>query len=73
MLETVEGSLPDIVPRLAVWPISSRNIAQQTFQQELHHSCSLHGGRNHQNRMIPCSKTGFAGAQNGTQIPFRDM
>ena len=44
MLEIVKGSLPDMVPRLAVWPISSRNIAQQTFQQELHRSGSHYGG-----------------------------
>ena len=73
ILGTAESEIPAVIPQLAVWPISGKGLRQKAFQRELLNSSWPHGGQNHPNHMIPCSKSGLAGVRNGIQIPFLDL
>ena len=57
---TPQSPVPAVVPRLAVWPISSRDIAQRAFQQELENCSWCHGGQNQPSLTILCSRNGLA-------------
>ena len=70
---TPQSPVPAVVPQLAVWPISSRDIAQRAFQQELENCSWRHGGQNQPSRTILCSSNGLAGVRSGIQIPFLDL
>lgn len=70
----VEGmDLPEILPQLAVWPISPNDLKQKNFQKELRSSSWHPGDRRQPSHMTRCFRDGFAGVRNGTQIPFRDL
>jgi len=62
----------DLVPQLAVWPISGRSSEVEVFQSQLR-SSSLHPGEaKHPNHTTHTSRSGWAGVLNGVWIPFQD-
>ena len=62
----------DLLPQLAVWPISGKSLDVQTFQVKLRSSSSHHGEAKHLAHMIPTSRSGWAGVLIGVVIPFQD-
>ena len=61
----------DLLPQLAVWPVSGKNSDLEVFQRQLRNS-SLHpGGAKHPEPMTHTSKNGWAGVLNGDRIPFQ--
>ena len=65
-------NLMDILPQLAVWPISGKSSDATTFQSQLRNS-SLHlGGAKHPKLTTHTSGSGWAGVLNGVVIPFQD-
>ena len=66
-------STPAVLPPLAAWLISGDVTKTKTFQKRAK-ICSLHhGGRSLRSPMTHCLESGWAGATNGTQIPFQDL
>ena len=49
MLQTWEGTLPEVIPQLVAWPNSNNHTQHKRFQNQLHDSCCRHGGRNRPN------------------------
>ena len=62
----------DLLPQLAVWPVSGRSLEVETFQRLLRSSSSSLGGQKHPEPMTPTSGSGWAGVLNGMWIPFQD-
>ena len=71
--EAREGCLPELLPQLAVWPISGNTMSTRSFLEKLQTSSSLHGDRNQHSLTIRCVKSGSAGVLKGTVIPFQDL
>jgi len=65
-----QNYLPDILPQLAVWVISGKDVSVATFQEQLQIWSSPHGGKSHQSLVNPPSKNGQAGVMNRIEIPF---
>jgi len=61
----------DIMPQLAIWPVSRRNTELLAFQQQLQTSCWSPGGRSPHILMTPYSEDGLAGVLRGIMIPFQ--
>lgn len=62
----------DLLPQLAVWPISGRNSDVATFQSQLKSSSSHPGGAKHPKPTTPTSGSGWVGVLNGVVIRFQD-
>ena len=61
----------DLLPQLAVWPVSRKNSDAEVFQKQLR-SSSLHpGGAKHPEPMTNTSGNGWAGVLNRDEIPFQ--
>ena len=61
----------DLLPQLAVWPVSGKNSDVEVFWRQLR-SSSLHpGGAKHPEPMTHTSGNGWAGVLNGDEIPFQ--
>ena len=73
MVKVWGGSLPQISPPLAVWPISGNTTLTREFREKLPNSSSHHGDKSQLSHMIPSVKDGSAGALNGMSIPFQDL
>ena len=73
ILETREGSMPDLVPHLAVWPISGNTILAKRFQKKLRSCSSPPGEASQQNLVTPCVGHGSGGVVDGVVIPFQDL
>ena len=65
--------LPEVIPLLAVWPISGNAMQQQIFQTRLQSSCWPPGGPSQRSHMTQCSRSGSASVRDGARIPFRDL
>ena len=63
----------DFQPQLAVWPISGRSLQVKAFQEQLGISFLPPGELSPTRPMIPTSRSGYAGALQGVQIPFLDL
>ncbi|XP_065890962.1 uncharacterized protein [Dysidea avara] len=70
--QTSDASRMDLVPQLAVWPISGRSLEVETFQKQLKNSYSLPGEAKHLKPMTHTLRNGWAGVLNGVSIPFQD-
>ena len=66
-----ERRVTEIIPQLAVWPVSGKDIETVTFLQRLQSSCWPPGGRNPPSPMSPCLENGPAGVLKGVVIPFQ--
>ena len=73
MQETREGSLPQVNPPLAVWPISGNTTPPGAFLQKLQNSSCHPGGKRPPNHMTHCVANGSAGVLHRTVIPFQDL
>lgn len=62
----------DLLPQLAVWPISGKSLDVETFQSQLKNSSSHPGEARHPKLTTPILKNGLAGVLNGVAIPFQD-
>ena len=71
--EVQPGSFPEILPQLAVWPISGNTTATKEFLRKLQHSFSTHGESSQLNPMTRYANGGSAGVMNGVVIPFMDL
>ena len=60
----------DVIPQLAVWPVSGRSSETVAFLQKLQTLCWLLGGQSLHKRTTPCSTNGYAGVVNPIEIPF---
>ena len=60
----------DFQPQLAAWPISGESLQVRAFQEQLGISSFPPGEPNPTRPMIPTSRSGYAGALKGVQIPF---
>ena len=65
--------IPEIIPQLAVWPVSGKDTETASFLQKLQTSCLPPGGRSPCNHMSLTLASGLAGVQNGVTIPFQDL
>ena len=63
----------DLVPPLAVWPISGNTTQVNDFQMRLQTSSYRHGAKKPPNRMTHCAGGGLAGVLHGKPIPFQDL
>lgn len=63
----------DFQPQLAAWPISGESLQVRAFQEQLGISSFPPGEPNPTRPMIPTSRSGYAGALKGVQIPFLDL
>ena len=63
----------DFQPQLATWPISGESLQVRAFQEQLGISSFPPGEPNPTRPMIPTSRSGYAGALKGVQIPFLDL
>ena len=61
----------EIIPQLAVWPVSGKSTEVAAFLLRLHNSCLPHGGRSPRSHMSPSLENGPAGVQSGVVIPFQ--
>ena len=68
-----QDNLPDIIPQLAVWVISTNNAKATTFLRQLQTLSSHQGETNLQSHTIPPLGNGLAGVLNGTEIPFQAL
>jgi len=69
---TSNASQMDLLPQLAVWPISGRNLEVEVFQRQLKSSYLPPGEAKHPKPMTHTSRSGWAGVLNGALIPFQD-
>uniref|UniRef100_A0A1X7V9F9 Uncharacterized protein n=1 Tax=Amphimedon queenslandica TaxID=400682 RepID=A0A1X7V9F9_AMPQE len=70
MIVELGGPQLDMVPPLAVWPISSNTTLTQTFQETLQTSSRHLRGKRPHSHMTPCARNGSAGVLNGKLIRF---
>ena len=70
VVEVREGCLPEVLPPLAVWPISGSTTQNKSFQMKLPASSCCHGGTSRHSCTILCAKDGLAGALKRTEILF---
>lgn len=64
---------PEILPPLAVWPISGNITKVRDFQARLPRSCYPPGGRSRHNPTTLSAGNGSAGVVNGKLIQFQDL
>ena len=69
----VEEDLPDLIPPLAVWPISGNTTQVKNFQRRLQTSSYHHGDQRHTSLTIHSVRSGLAGVLNGIMIRFQDL
>ena len=60
---------PQVVPLLAVWPISGNTTLVRNFQGRLQTFSCLLGDKNPHNHTTPCARNGSAGVLNGKVNP----
>ena len=65
--------IPEIIPQLAVWPVSGKDTETASFLQKLQTSCLPPGGRSPRNHTSLTLASGLAGVQNGVAILFQDL
>ena len=65
--------LEDLVPQLAIWHISGRNIETKSFWRKLACSCSSPGGLRPTSLTTHSLASGIAGVVQGAQIPFQAL
>ena len=68
--ETSKGSLPEVTPNIAVWPIFSSVTQQSRFHHQLQASSWHYGGQSHLDCMTQCIRSGLAGVRNEFQSRF---
>lgn len=66
-----ERRVTEIIPQLAVWPVSGKDIETVAFLRKLQSSCWPPGGQNPPSPMSPCLENGPAGVLKGVVIPFQ--
>ena len=72
-ISAAERGAPEIIPQLAVWPVSGRDTEAASFLQKLQTSCLPPGRRSSHNHTSLTLTSGLASVQNGVTIPFRDL
>ena len=65
--------LPELMPQLAVWPISGKNSITAAIQKRLQVCCWPPGGPSQASLIIHTSGNGLAGVLNEVPIPFQDV
>ena len=65
--------LEDLVPQLAMWHISRKNIKTKSFRRKLPHSCSSPGGLRLTSLTTQYLASGIAGVVEGVRIPFQAL
>ena len=63
----------EIVPQLAVWPISGVSLQVKAFQKRLLSSSCLPGGPSPTSHIIHSLESGHAGVLSEVVIPFQDL
>ena len=71
--EVQTGSFSEILPQLAMWPISGNTTSTKEFLRKLQHSFSTHGEPSQLNPMTRYANGGSGGVMNGIVIPFMDL
>ena len=66
------GSRMEMVPQLAVWPVSGKDSLVAPFRKRLLGSCCSHGDLSQLSLMTHISRSGLAGVLKGVAIPFQD-
>ena len=64
---------PQVVPLLAMWPISGNTTLVRNFQGSLQTFSYLLRDKNPHNHTTSCARNGSAGVLNGKPIPFQDL
>lgn len=68
-----ERRVTEIIPQLAVWPVSGKDIETVAFLRKLQSSCWPPGGQSPPSPMSPCLENGPAGVLKGVVIPFQAL
>ena len=63
----------EMVPQLAMWPVSGNDTLVAAFQRRLLNFCSNPGESNQVSPMTHTFGSGFAGVLKGVAIPFQDL
>ena len=73
LIQRPTGSWMEMVPQLAIWPVSGNDLLTATFQKRLLSSCHSLGEQSQPNLMTHTSGNGSAGVLKGVEIPFQDL
>ena len=66
-----EQRVTEIIPQLAIWPVSGKDIETIAFLQKLQSSCWPPGGQSPPSPMSPCLENEPTGMLKGVVIPFQ--
>ena len=73
LIQRPTGSLMEMVPQLAVWPVSRKDTLVTAFQRRLRNFYSNPGESNQVSTMTHTFRSGLAGVLKGVAIPFQDL